>query len=118
MFSRLEIKDFSLACAQCFVVVSQVVSIPATTLRPCLFEGIAEALERLERQRQQAFRSFRLGSLLSAFALPSLGFLPQGGGLYAGGSFLQEAESTVTFENCTGASVASGSPLGDDVCGS
>ena len=27
--------------------------------------------------------------------------VPQGGGLYAAGSFSQEAESTVTFENCT-----------------
>ena len=45
--------------------------------------------------------------------------VPRGGGLYTPyGSFLQEAESTVTFENCTsGASVASGSPLGNDVWG-
>ncbi|CAE7694155.1 unnamed protein product [Symbiodinium necroappetens] len=40
-----------------------------------------------------------------------------GGGLYTGGSFSLEAESSVTFENCTasGASVASGSPLGERV---
>ena len=38
--------------------------------------------------------------------------VPQGGGLYARGSFSQKAESTVTFENCTRASVASGSSLG------
>ena len=44
--------------------------------------------------------------------------VPQGGGLYTDGSFSQEEESTVTFENCTGASVASGSPLGNDVWGS
>ena len=44
--------------------------------------------------------------------------VPQGGGLYTLGSFSQEAESTVTFENCTRASVASGSPLGNDVWGS
>ncbi|CAE7929350.1 unnamed protein product, partial [Symbiodinium necroappetens] len=38
----------------------------------------------------------------------------EGGGLYTFGSFLQEAESMVTFENCTAfrASVASGIPLG------
>ncbi|CAE7610240.1 unnamed protein product [Symbiodinium sp. CCMP2456] len=40
-----------------------------------------------------------------------------GGGLSTGG-FLQEAESAVTFVNCTsGASVASGSPLGDERVG-
>ena len=45
--------------------------------------------------------------------------VPQGGGLYTGGSFSQEEESTVTFENCiSGASVASGSALGNDVWGS
>ena len=44
--------------------------------------------------------------------------LPGGGGLYAGGSFLQKAESTVTFDNCTGALVASESPVGNDVWGS
>ena len=45
--------------------------------------------------------------------------MPKGGGLKTGGSFSQEAESAVTFENCTasGASVASGSPLGNDVFG-
>ena len=42
--------------------------------------------------------------------------VPQGGGLYAGG-FSQAEESAVTFENCTGASVASGSPLGDERVG-
>ena len=44
---------------------------------------------------------------------------PKGGGLKTGGSFSQEAESAVTFENCTAsrASVASGSPLGNDVFG-
>ena len=44
--------------------------------------------------------------------------VPQGGGLYTSGSFLQEAESTVTFENCTRASVAFGSPLGNGAWGS
>ena len=46
-------------------------------------------------------------------------WVPKGGGLKTGGSFSQEAESAVTFENCTasGASVASGSPLGNDVFG-
>ena len=45
---------------------------------------------------------------------------PEGGGLYTDGSFSQKEESTVTFENCTAsrASVASGSPLGNDVWGS
>ena len=45
--------------------------------------------------------------------------MPQGGGLHATGGFSQEAESAVTFENCTAsrASVASGSPLGNDVFG-
>ena len=39
--------------------------------------------------------------------------LHQGGGLLTGGSFSQEAESMVTFENCASrASVASGSSLG------
>ena len=46
-------------------------------------------------------------------------WVPKGGGLKIGGSFSQEAESAVTFENCTAsrASVASGSPLGNDVFG-
>ena len=38
----------------------------------------------------------------------------QGGGLDADGSFSQAEESTVIFEHCTGASVTSGSPLGDE----
>ena len=43
-----------------------------------------------------------------------------GGGLYTDGSFSQEAESMVTFEDCTASrtSVASGSSLGNDVWGS
>ena len=41
-------------------------------------------------------------------------WVPQGSGLNAR-RFSQEAESRVTFENCTGASVASGSSLGNDV---
>ena len=47
-------------------------------------------------------------------------WVPPGGGLRTGGSFSQEAESAVTFENCTvsGASVASGKSLGNDVWGS
>ena len=46
--------------------------------------------------------------------------VPQGGGLFGGDSFSQAEESTVTFEKCTssGASVAFGSPLGNEVWGS
>ena len=44
--------------------------------------------------------------------------VPQGGGLYTGGSLSQEEGSTVTFENCTGGSVASGNSLGNDMWGS
>ena len=45
--------------------------------------------------------------------------MPPGGGLRTGGSFSQEAESAVTFENCTvsGASVASGKSLGNEGVG-
>ena len=53
-------------------------------------------------------------SLLTAFF--GVCWVPQGGGLHATGGFSQEAESAVTFENCT-ASRASVSPLGNDVFG-
>ena len=42
--------------------------------------------------------------------------VPQGGGLFTRSSYSQAEESTVTFENCTGASVASGA-LWATTCG-
>ena len=53
-------------------------SIPATTLCPCLFVGVAEPLKRLERQRQQGFRSF-----LISIGIPALQRLPSKPGLPA-----------------------------------